>query len=235
MNARCAISILALLSIPCFTASAQDHLEPERGGMNQIEEIWQYEKKLRAVLMKDAAPCYLARMVCLPSFEPEWMVTVAWEDEGEDRADAPRTYFVEYAGVEKQLWPRKKFRKVGVKRMRANLDRETAEAVHEVWRRMLHAVRYPEEDRFGTDGEFYQFSRMVPLFNQGRPNVPGGFEEGQIWSPDDGSLTLELIAIGEKLKEYANAPPEERDKLRAEVRALADQLKAKLDRPRPPG
>ena len=80
MTARYSTLILATQFMFCLSASAQDHLEPEQGMLNQSKTRWDYGQRLREVLMKDASLYHLARMVCLPSFEEEWVVTVVREE-----------------------------------------------------------------------------------------------------------------------------------------------------------
>jgi hypothetical protein len=234
MNLRVLITVLAILSSQGRALPAQDHLEPEEGILDMDEDDWEYTKRLRTILLKDAPPYHLARMVCLPSFAPESVVTVVRHDEGSLTPDDQLTYSVEYAVVQKALSGPGNFRDIKVRKSRANLDRKTAEAVQEVWRLMLRTVRYPDKAREGLDGETYRFSRGVPLLDRGRPSpLEGGFEHGQIWAPDDGSMTSELVAIGESLTKYALAKPEEKDKLRSEILAKSNRLKAKFDPPRP--
>jgi hypothetical protein len=228
MNARYATLVLATQFSLCLTASAQDHLEPEKGILNQPEWQWKYAQRLREVLLKDAAGYHLARMVCLPAFEPEWVVTVVRE-EAED-LDAPHSYYVEYVVAEKKLFPTKDSQGVTVKRSRAPLDRETAESLNKTWRRMLRTTQYPNEPRLGTDGVSYHFSRFLPLFDRGRSDPLAGWEEGTIWTPDEESLCGELVAIGERLKAYARARPEDREKDRREIRERAAKFGARLDR-----
>jgi hypothetical protein len=112
-------------------------LEPEDGILDMDEDEWDYTKKLRTILLKDAEFYHLARMVCLPSLAPESVVTVVRSD------DDQLMYFVEYAEAEKSLWGPGPFGDVKVKKSRASIDRKTAETVQEVWRLMLRAVRYP--------------------------------------------------------------------------------------------
>ena len=76
----------------------------------------------------------------------------------------------------------------------------------------------------------YLFSRRVSVSEAGDL---AGFEDGTIWTPDAGSLTGDLAAIGERLKTYTLAKPDDRDKVRLEIRDKARLLKARLDRPRP--
>jgi hypothetical protein len=211
-----------------FSASAQDHLEPEEGTLNQQEWQWDYTKRLREVLLKEAASFHLARMVCIPAFEPEWVVTVVRED-GED-VDAPRTYYVEYVGAERRLFRPRNSQSVTVKKSRAPLDSKTADSLNKTWRRMLRTARYPMEPRLGADGMSYHFSRSLPLIDRGQSDPLAGGEQGRIWSPDEESLCGDLVAIGERLKVYVQAKPEDRDKIGSEIRVKVDKLGAKLDR-----
>ena len=102
MTTRYGTIILAAQLTFGLAASAQEHLEPEEGILNQRESRLDYAMRLREVLLKDAANHHLARMVCLPAFEPEWIVTLVRED-GQD-PDAPHSYFVEYVGAEKSYF-----------------------------------------------------------------------------------------------------------------------------------
>jgi hypothetical protein len=224
---RSAMIVPAMILAFGLSAPAQDHLEPEDGVLNQPDWSWDYSKKLREVLLKDAASYHLARMVCLPAFEPEWAVTVVREKVKD--FDDPHTYFVEYAGAEKKL-SRKDAPNARVTKARAPLDGDTAESLNRTWRRMLRTIRYPEELGIGADGVDYHFSRFVPLFDRGQNDPLAGWEQGKIWTPDEESPCGELVAIGEALRAYALARPEGRDEARSVIRAKVDRLKATLDR-----
>jgi hypothetical protein len=228
MTARYATLILAFQFTLCPGASAQDHLEPEEGILNQPQWAWDYGQRLREVLLKDAGGLHLARMVCLPAFEPEWVITVVREEPEDD--NSPRTYYVDCAVAEKKLFPLKNTRGVTAKRARAALDVETAESLNRLWHRMLRTTRYPTEPGWHADGADYHFSRFLPLFDGGRPDPLGGWEQGTIWSPDEESACGELVAIGKRLKEYAQARAEDRERVRREIRERANKLGARLDR-----
>ena len=68
---------------------------PESGSLNESQSHWVYMKKLRKVLLKDAAVHHQARMVCCPSFDPEWAITLTREGETELFPGNQRDYFVE--------------------------------------------------------------------------------------------------------------------------------------------
>ena len=227
MLGRCAVVVLAMQLAPGLPALAQDHLEPEDSLLAADELDWDYARKVRDVLLKDTASHSLARMVCLPSFQPEWAVSVVRED-GPGRND-PINYFVEYVVVDKPLWPpgNNASQNAKVKTFRAELDFETAGALSAIWGRMLRSVHYPEEPHIGVlDGEGYHFSGFIPANARGggasgafnaAPEQPG---QGQIWSPDEDSVCGRLVAIGEELKSYAlTQEPDDRQKLALKIRA----------------
>jgi hypothetical protein len=167
-------------------------------------------------------------MICLPSFEKEWVVTVVREDPKD--LDGPHTYYVECVVAERKLFPPKESRGVMARKARAPIDGETAESLNRVWRRMLRTPRYPTVAGVGADGVSYHFSRFLPLIDDGRPDPLGGWEQGTIWSPDKESSCGQLVAIGERLKSYAQARPEDRERVRREIRERVDKLGARLDR-----
>jgi hypothetical protein len=220
-----ALVLFAYISI-CTSASAQNHLEPEEAAFSQPEVLWKYAKRLHDVLLQDAAKCYVARMVCLPSFENEWVVTVVREDRPD--FDAPHTYYVESVSANHKLFSAKNPADLTVTRSRATLDRETAESLARVWRRMLRATRYPKVPRVGADGVEYHFSRFLPFVDGGLSEPLAGWEQGRIWSPSEKSPTGELVAIGEQLKAYAQAAPADREKILSSIREKTATLAARL-------
>jgi hypothetical protein len=228
MTARYASLILAAQFTLGLTARAQDHLKPEEGMLNQSTIRWDYGQRLREVLMKDASRYHVARMVCLPAFETEWVVTVVREDPKD--FDGPHTYYVEYVVAERKLFPPKESQGVMAKKSRAPIDGTTAESLNQVWRRMLRRTRYSKFSGVGADGVNYHFSRFLPLIDCGQPDPLAGWEQGTIWSPDDGSACGELVAIGERLNSYAQARSEDRERAIREIRESVAKLRARLDR-----
>jgi hypothetical protein len=215
---------ILVAAVAAGPASAQDHLEPERGTVNDSLASLDYAARLHTALFKDAAYHYRARVICEPAFRPRWAVTLVCE-----AGDRPE-YFVEYAGLENR-----KDGEFRAQKSRVPLDREAAEAVQEVWLRMLRAVHYPDAPRAGADGVTYHFSRFVPR-GLADPLAPGGWEAGQVWTPDPTSTTGRLASIGEAMREYAMAAREQRAGVRDRILKQAIALKSELDQhPKPAG
>ncbi len=213
----------AIIASPSWNARAQDHLEPERGSINESQPYLEYTLRLRNALLKDGASHYRARVICEPAFQRRWVVTLVC-----DERDSP-AYFIEYVG----LADPKDGRSVGQK-ARAALDKEAAAAIQNVWLRMLRAVRHPDTPRAGADGVTYHFSRFVTLGGDD-PHVPGGWETGQIWSPGPTSMTGRLASIGEAMRDFAIAPQEKRADLRDRILKQAIRLQSDLDKRLDPG
>jgi hypothetical protein len=213
---------VAIITSAAWNVSAQDHLEPERGSLNESLPSLDDALRLHKALLKDAADHYRARVICEPAFRPRWVVTLVCE-----KGDRP-VFFVEYAGLEDR-----KDGEFRAQQARAPLDRETAEAIQNVWLRTLRAVRYPDVPRTGADGVTYHFSRFVPLAGDD-PRAPGGWETGQIWTPDPASTTGRLASIGEAMRDFAMVPQENRARLRERIRKETIGLQSDLDqRPKP--
>ncbi len=94
---------------------------------------------------------------------------------------------------------------------------------------MLRAVRYPDAFRIRADGVTYHFSRSVGLGGDD-PRVVGGWETGQIWTPDPTSLTGRLASLGEAMREFVTVPQEKRADLREKIFKEAISLQSDLDR-----
>jgi hypothetical protein len=84
-----------------------------------------------------------------------------------------------------------------VDRWAAPISKQVADTLEEVWWRMLGRTRYPRVVRDGQDGAFFSFASW-------RGGV--GFRSGETWSPDDGSRTGALVALGDQMAEFAQAP-----------------------------
>lgn len=231
----CVRSVVVAASI-CLAGSAnvhaQSHLVPESSIWDAPGYKWRYAEKLRATLLKDAPHYYLARMICLPAFDKEWVVSVVAEDEHQPFLQDKGTYVVEYAVVEKQLWEEKEFRRVKVTRSRVRLDTPTVVAVSEAWALLLQDTRYPDDggDR-GTDQDSYHFARAIPN-NRIKFGGNDGFEQGYITSPNEDSLPHQLVSIGEELRKYATVAPEKQKDVGRRIQALAKELKARHEKQR---
>lgn len=195
---RLIVGLACLLSTT--SGRSQDHLQPETGALNKTESALRSAARLRALLLKDSAFHYRARVICIPSFEPRWVMTLAFED-----GDQPG-FYLEYATfVGRPV--------LTVEKLRVTPSKEFAEALQDVWIRMLRNVHYSGNPvGGGADGTIYHFSRFIPL-GTSDPKAPPGWEAGCIWTPEPSSLTGRLSELSQSLRRYVNAPVEKRKDL----------------------
>ena len=218
---RCLMFAIAIIVSPSLDASAQDHLVPELGSLNDLGV--DYAKSMRDVLLKDAALHYRARVICLRFGEAAWAVTLTRE------SDDPPAYFIEHAVLE----GRGKIENCRARRTKTPIDREAAEAIQKVWLRMLRAVRHPEVPRIGADGVTYHFSRFVP-FAEDDPPAPAGRETGQIWTPDPASPPGRLASLSQAMRAYTLTQEAKRANQRERMLKEVVDLQSELDRRRRP-
>jgi hypothetical protein len=205
--------------------SAQDHLIPELGSLNDLGV--DLAGHLRRDLFKGAEfDHYRARVVCVPSFKPAWAATLVCDDEDGDRS---ASYSILYAELEGRVGV--ELERADVQRLRANIDREAAEAVQRVWLTVLRGVRHPKQFVSGADGITYHFSRFVARISDD-PIAPRGWETGWVWTPRPGSPPGRLAALADRLRAYAKASPEERPRIRDAILKEASALQNDLDRRR---
>jgi hypothetical protein len=214
--------MVAVAILTGSAVSAQDHLIPEEGSLN--DRGVDHARTLRRAFFKGAElDAYRARVVCVPSFKPAWAATLVCDDQDGDRP----AYFILTAELEGQAGVEAE--RAEVRRAKAPLDRETGEAVQKVWLTMLRGVRHPRHPVAGADGVTYHFSRFVKLLSDD-PIAPAGWETGQIWTPDPASPPGRLARLADRLRAYAIAPQEERPKIRDGILKEATALQSDLDR-----
>ncbi len=175
-------------------------------------------------------------MICCPSFAPEWMVYgFPLKARGRCSHKARDLTSSSTSWRTNKIWnDEQKTVKPGVKRAKASLDRETAEAVSEAWHQMLMGVRRSGHRNRSEDGVTYHFTRAAGWI-KGGPTSTGG--EGKAWMPDGDKFMGppgELAAIGVALKAYANAKPDEREKMASKIRAQVTRLMVKLGQVKEP-
>jgi len=223
---RFVFGMLLIQGLLCSMALAQDALEPEGGILNSDEMEWSYAEKVRDKLLKQEEAYFGARVIALPSFESEWVLTLTTEYDGKNKIH----YVLEYAEAGKSLWDSEKnWKAIPVKRLKVKLDNKIAGEVEDVWRGMLRQVRYPESEPESLDGTSYHFSRAVPNLAGGRPNPEGGFESGQVSSPDPDSVCGKFVKLAEDLRGYVLKEAELRENFSPQLRDDLRQLRKKLD------
>lgn len=138
-----------------------------------------------------------ASLVCVPSIEPEWILLVV----GEKKA----RFWVLFVEAQKSIWystnlwysakgdPEIPF-PPSVEIHRNELDPALAEAVCDIWSRVLLQTRYPQEPLHCCDGITYHFA----CSGKGKLAMAG-----KTWSPEEGTVPGKLGGLSHALRDYA--------------------------------
>ena len=214
---RCAILLVCVLAAGCRSAderawiAAQRYLEPELGILAGDNS---YESKLAALFSKGYEPNVVFRMVCIPSFEHEWLVGIRKSGE---------TFRAFVLRPDSQVWqteirPLDGSGPIRVTETSADLDAQTGKLLADLWSGMLLSARHPPWPIIGCDGTTFHFSMYIPGH---------GPASGKTWSPSPDSRTGLLAALGRSLAEYVDVPPERKPDVLAEIRRTAERLRRK--------
>jgi hypothetical protein len=232
-HASC-LALIAALSLAA-PATAQEHLNPPG---ERRSELADYEANVRLVLRGAFEPDVRLRVIVKPSFQPEHAIGLRERDGAFTVFSmAPKRMVWSYSlaalmrsggiqGMNMDGTPidmRQEARKI-LRGMPANpgdlpvsgcvapVDAALAETLVTSWRRMLQSVE-PNE-RLGLDGVTYVFSM---------PSSTGELV-GEIWSPEEGSRTGDLVSLAGAMRAYCLKPdPETLGTLKAQAQRFAAQ------------
>lgn len=191
--------LLALLWVLCssvdaFAQQVKDHLLPSEGYFTSYAHQRAYYPRVRDVLGAGLTDTPLAQVVVLPSFTPEYLVSL--EERG-------AKYYLTYRICETSVWAslqEKRLPSVSVKTTTVELSQSAATAVVATFSQAISQTHYPEPSTnrsLGSDGTTYEFSN----FQQGV-----GLQGGQTWSPRTGTKMSDLVALVTSLKKVTTAP-----------------------------
>lgn len=191
------------------------YLEPETSPFLHGSGMRLYEETLATTLLgateseaQSLAPAWLredkAILVCVPSFQPEWTLSVV--------GDREAGYWVLLVEAQTSLWYSTTlwYSTAGepgipcppsVNIYRSELAADLGGAVCDIWNRVLSQTRYAREPLHGCDGLTYHFaySRM------GIKGIPE--RSGKTWSPEKGSVPGKLVGLSHALGDYAKDSP----------------------------
>ena len=215
-----------------------DGLEPETGVFAGYGPPDPYDLLLRRTLLQDDN-YRLCQMVTIPSFFKESAVYMLRQSDG--------TATVVSRTLKSQLWGKmqKRIQKASkdpdsyslgaesqaaalqglipkVESHIAPLDSETAALLADTCRAVLLQVHHIEKTSTGFDGTTYHAGHWVP----------GAFLSGTTWSPKEGTIASEFVAMEEVLKSFADSPFDRRDAIRADLISKATRLGERVAPPK---
>ena len=181
-----------LLCLSAFAGQAQqrdDHLLPAKGLLAGYSFQDKYYPKVRETLCAGLDLNPVARLVVLPSFQPEYVLSI--DQKG-------NKYFLIYNQAQKSIWSALQAQgspKVEVEAKSVEISKETATMVGDLFNTALDQVRYPAPVMsIRGDGTTYTFI----AFRAGN-----GIRAGETWSPSAKTKMATLVAVAEGMKELA--------------------------------
>lgn len=204
---------------------SQDFLQPEEA------HFWNWSRLYYAKVAEILIPTrnrVKAAMLCLPSFEPEWLISIehkTWHQQQQSEGE----YFLRLSMAEPQIWPlhyespHNWNLPVEAQTTRISLDANFVETIYAPWLSILEKV--VPSSNICLDGETYHFMAA--------PENPEGHSlelVGQTHSPDDKSRPGQLVAICDDLRALVLSEPAEHEQRKSSLRQkalhLAEQLRS---------
>jgi hypothetical protein len=191
-------------------ANYYNHLEPEQSLFTSSQSRQKYHHMVIDALKEVYTKDVVARVIVLPSFEPEYAIALKKHNEEYTVFMAsPTMQLSEYKTIEeniengkvnhddehvtrlKALYPT--YNEIPLTHCSVAIDADLGDKLLTVWQTMLLTTRY-EKDRpniLQIDGVSYHYST--------------DFFAGQTWSPSQNSKTGKLVAITDALATYCTA------------------------------
>jgi hypothetical protein len=171
-------------------------LQPSKGYFTSYAHQRAYYPRLRDVLGAGLTDSPLAQVVVLPSFTPEYLLSL--EERG-------AKYYLTYRICETSMWATlqekgQSLPSVSVKTTTVELSPPAAMAVVKVFRQAILQTHYPKP----TENSMLRFDGTTCEFSCFQNGV--GLQGGQTWSPRIGTNMSDLVAVVTSLKKVIAAP-----------------------------
>lgn len=156
-----------------------DHLEPNDSPIESLSLLNAYLHTVGVTLKPkvDRKAKAGITIVCLPSFEVEWMLVLECSRSGH--------YTAYTSTADQEIWPLEESKSITPIKSEAPVSTELGSTLHEIYRLALKGTRYSDSPNMGLDGVTYHFSC--------------DHMSGKTWSPPENSLPGKLVALSECL------------------------------------
>lgn len=161
--------------------SSNDHLQPLEGIYDMPDFLFDYYTKVRKVLFYELSANPEIRFQVMPSFTPEEILQIEY-DKSTDK------HKLVYRICEDMIWSNENWEKVKIKEFISEINKESVDLLKELFVLAISKTRFPENEHFGLDGDYYFFSIN---------NL--SLKSGTVWSPQDGTKMKKLVDIGLEL------------------------------------
>ena len=208
------IFVLPLLFISWLCQAQDDHLNPEQGYFSSYKYQDDYYSRIRHIMYDSVSNQPAVRVVVVPSFVPEYMITI-------DREKTGTEFVLTYRTVSRSIWSEqykaKNYATIKVKERKQNLPQPLASLLISLAETAVNQTRYPEKRSLGSDGVNYHISTNN-----------AGLRGGYTWSPRQSSLMSELVVIIDQLPKVALSPQSATslEKLSTDAQRLLQKLQA---------
>jgi hypothetical protein len=191
---------------------AEDHLQPGRGYFFSHSYAASCYPKVQQVLYTGLSASPLARVVVLPSFGPEYVVSI--DQKGSK-------YYLTYQVCPDSLGAdlQKTAKQVAIDSKAVEVSQGLAKLLHQTFNTAIAQTKYPKPvQSIRADGITFVFSAF---------QVGIDLQGGETWSPATGNMGA-LVALVDHLKQLASTPADQQ--LQRDLLHEANKLLANLKR-----
>lgn len=161
---------------------------PEEGYFSSYQHHDEYYGRIRHVLLDSLASQFAVRIVVVPSFSPEYMLSI---EPGKTRSEFVLIHRMVSRSIWSEQFNQKNYETIRVNERRKNIPQPLAPDLIKLFGMAVNQTRFPEQRSLGTDGTNYYV--VVNNF---------GLRGGYTWSPRRGSLMEKLVAIIDQLTPF---------------------------------
>ena len=159
--------------------SQSENLEPINESLilyNQ-PELKEYFASVNELLLNDLNPNALARVVVIPSFHEEYVLSI--------ETDGGNFYFLKRT-VDSAIWKNPNIDSIKTIDKRIKIGSDLTKKINHLFYSALSQTQYPIKPIIGLDGVTYYYSAFKEL---------QGVKTGKTWSPTKGTKMADLVEI----------------------------------------
>jgi hypothetical protein len=196
--------ILFLAILLAIKAKCQDYLEPENGILSTNKSSDGHYLVIKKYLTHDLSNRSTARVIVMPAFSPEYIVSVEQDSIG---------YFIFFRTYSKSISNEynntKSMDNALEVEYKNRIDSTLADQLHELFYQTISQSRYPKTEYFTIpfgpkagkkmrnhishfDGDIYYFSAFE-----------NGIRSGTTWSPREGTKMAKLVHVARLMNAYS--------------------------------
>jgi hypothetical protein len=186
-----------------------DHLEPKRDFSSYEGVLKEYYENVFPKLLAGMSERPLARYMVLPSFSPEYVLSLEKEDKS-------GYFFLKLKYLNRNYWYAKSRKLVGSNSNKKRISDSLAFEIENLFKVATEGIKNPKGETKGLDGATYYFSTY-------RENK--GLITGEKWSPKEGTKMDSLVNLCEQYSALVKGKGISEQELINRTQQLTNQLK----------